>query len=185
MPLTLFQGDALRPTDHPRNKGWRYQRLARGIYSSDTQTPLPLQVRRHLVTILAYLRPGGVIGGDAAWSWGETLPATVAITHPDVTGTRRLALPGLTVCLGKGVRPQAGDRPLEPGLWVASPSRVLLEWCQQGEPGQTLLRQTLQAWSATPSERGRLALQVEAVASSVPGWEAGVPLIHSVLRRAV
>jgi len=98
-------------------------KLYKGIYTNDLISPPASVVRRHWISIVSYLLPGGVLSyrsGYDAKPHEDRLYVTRGIRP------RTLVLPGLTIKVLPGPGPIEGDMPYK-GVFLASQARWLLD----------------------------------------------------------
>jgi hypothetical protein len=100
------------------------RRIASGIYTGNVSDPLEQVTRRHLYDILEHERPGIVIT-DASAKTGQPVDGRLFVCSP--RQQRDLELPGIVVSARRGTGPIEGDMPLADGVWLAGPTRGLLD----------------------------------------------------------
>lgn len=105
------------------NRG-QLRKVGPRTYTSNQADPLPALVRKNWKTIVAHLFPGAVISFASALQIDESCPEKLYLT---TRYRRHIKLPGLDIWCYPGIGPQAGDREIAPGLYVASLPRTLLE----------------------------------------------------------
>lgn len=150
-------------------------RLAPGIYTTDLDAPLELQVRRDIWRIVSHALPDAVVTDRTARApaWQADEPIVVFAAHPH--RRRVIRLPGATIVARTGLGPQPEDPPFRDGTRIASEPRALLENARKSRasrdlPPSTLSRQELADWiaelvNARGAERmGRLRDQMRDVA---------------------
>lgn len=150
-------------------------RLGPGIYTTDLDTPLELQVRRDIWRIVAHAIPDAVVTDRTARApvWPPDEQIALFAAHP--RRRRVITLPGATIVARAGPGPQLEDPPFRDGTRIASEPRALLENARKsrpsrGLPASTLSRQELADWiaelvNARGAERmGRLRDQMREIA---------------------
>ncbi len=113
------------------------RRLAPGLYTGNTSDTLEAVVARHLLEIVGRELPGAVIVGRSAREGGRPVGGELTVDH---RRARPLDLPGVVVRPRRGPGPLEHDMPLPHGLFLASPSRVMLESLRR--PGSANLDRT-------------------------------------------
>ena len=128
-------------------------RLAPGIYTTDLEAPLELQVRRDIWRIVSHALPDAVVTDRTARapSWQADVPIVVFAAHPH--RRRVIRLPGATIVARVGPGPLPEDPPFRDGTRIASEPRSLLENARKSRasrdlPPSTLSRQELADWIA-------------------------------------
>ncbi len=125
LPEVFFADDGLpRATLSDWARAGTVRRLGSGVYTTATRVAPEDVVRRNWRRIVAHKLPGAVIT-DRSGPDPRPLGGVLYVVHP--TRHRPLVLPGLTVWPRRGPGRLEGDLPVEPGLWVASPARWLLD----------------------------------------------------------
>jgi hypothetical protein len=128
----------------------RARRIARGVYTTDTSTPLDRVVRDNLWTIVAHLVPDAVIVDRSA---GPTLLEGNTLFVASADRTRDVELPGLRVAVRPGHAAFEDDMPWTAGLRKSSVPRALAEnlapsRARAGRVGRTLTDDELATWVA-------------------------------------
>jgi hypothetical protein len=125
-------------------KAGKLRRLHEGVYTDDLTSPPEAIIRRELLALVALLVPDGVVSHRSALEAGPTATGKLFLTGPY---RRRLALPGVTLVIDKGLGPQTDDialpTPFGPA-WRASECRAFLENLAPSR-GATPSRRTLGA----------------------------------------
>ncbi|MCR9002130.1 MULTISPECIES: ROK family transcriptional regulator [Rahnella] len=111
----------------------RLQRLARGIYSGDIDTPADIIVRRYLWQIVDYFFPEAVVCGASAMRADPAAGGVIELCH---SRRRPVVLPGITLRPQSGAARQPDDTPLHGSLWLSSPTRSLLWFFSQPVAGR-------------------------------------------------
>lgn len=122
-PELVFSGDSDPAVLSRAVDRGTLRRVARGIYTGDTEAALDDIVRRHLWRIVGRELPGAVIVDRSARQAGP-VDGRLYVDH---SRTRPLELPGVTVLPRRGPGPAPGDMEWPDGLWLASIARQLLD----------------------------------------------------------
>jgi hypothetical protein len=129
--------------------GGRLRRVARGIYTDDTDSPAEDIVTRHRWAIVAHLIPDAVIVDRSAASGGAPAQHTLFVASEE--RSRDVELPGLRIAVRAGHR-LASDLPWASDLAIASPARTLVDNLAvsrgRGRVARTLSREELGDWVA-------------------------------------
>ncbi len=120
----VLSGDLPRSTLSQMLARGVVNRLAAGIYTTDTSSAPERVTRREWRTIAGRLFPDATISDRSARTAGP-VEETLYLVYPH--NDRTLSLPGLTVSLRRGAAPQPDDIPLPSGLHQASLARGLAE----------------------------------------------------------
>lgn len=111
------------------------QRLASGIYSDDTVRTPEEVVEREWRTIVGKVMPGTVVTYANAFT-GQPDQGELNVSHPR---RRPLLLPGLTIRPDMGGRRDPDDIPYGDGIFLASPTRGLID-NSEDHPGRPSTR---------------------------------------------
>ncbi len=115
-------------TESQRISRWvrsgRLRRLATRVYTSNATDADAAIVSRNLYLILGRLFPGALLSHRTALEGRPTETGDIFLTYKY---SRRVALPGITVHLLKGVGATEHDMPFVEGLFMASRPRAFLE----------------------------------------------------------
>lgn len=129
------------------------RRLARGIYTTNTDEPLAQLNKRRWWEITGLLFPGAVLVDRSALDVGPAAgdqPTVFLDTGPSPAHPRPVELDGLTVRPRAGAGPVEGDMPYGPALYLASNGRSLLENLRRTQTRRgvrpTLTRSELETW---------------------------------------
>lgn len=119
------------------------RRLGVGLYTGAVDDDPDTVVRRHLFAILAHELPGAVIVDRAAHRGGLPADGHLYVTHQR---SRPLILPGLVVVPRRNaVGPVEGDIALPGGIFLASPTRAMLEGLASTSAGR-LTQLEIEEW---------------------------------------
>lgn len=139
--MALFTTKGADPATRTRlarqQRQGRLRRLHEGVYTDDLVSPPEAIVRREILSLLAILVPEAVVSHRSALESGFSSAGDLFLTGPY---RRRLALPGVTLRIGKGTAPLASDirlnTPFGPTYRAAEP-RAFLENLSpsRGAPG--------------------------------------------------
>jgi hypothetical protein len=133
-------------------------KLYKGIYTNDLISPPASVVRRHWISIVSYLLPGGVLSYRSGY---DAKPHEDRLYVTRGSRPRTLVLPGLTIKVLPG--PIEGDMPYK-GVFLASQARWLLDNLAVGRGAgertllQVDLEQALARAAGHPYDPNRLAL---------------------------
>lgn len=130
----FFLSDAETTTDVGREvASGRVRRVRRGLYTTDTVTPLESLVVQHLCEIVRLLAPGSVIGYRTAIELGPSPEGVVHLVGPK---HRRLEIHGTKILIHEGAGPLEGDQPYMDTLYLASRARAYLECLRPSRSGK-------------------------------------------------
>jgi hypothetical protein len=146
----FLSSELSRPALARGQREGRYVKVAKGIYSADTVTPLDAIVAANLWRIVAEFCPDAILVDRTAALGGRADRGVVTIAT-DARSTD-LDLPGVRVL----VRPRVAhgtDLPWPEGLRIAAPARALVDNLapsrgRGGRPGRTLTAGELEDWLA-------------------------------------
>lgn len=146
----FLSGELSRPALARGQREGRYVKVAKGVYSADTATPVDVIVAANLWRIVATFCPDAVLVDRTAALGGRADRGVVSIAT-DARSTD-LDLPGVRIL----VRPRvahATDLPWPEGLRMAAPARALVDNLapsrgRGGRPGRTLAAGELEDWLA-------------------------------------
>lgn len=150
-PRTVFlSGDLSRPVLAEGRKTGRFIRVAKGVWSADTDTPPAQIVAANLWFIIRTYCPDAIVV-DRTAARGGLVDAGVVTIATD-SRTTSFEMPGVVVL----VRPRVEhptDTPWAEGLSGSSPARALVDNLTEsrgrnGRPGRTLTVSELQDWVA-------------------------------------
>lgn len=109
------------------------RRIRRGLYTTDTVTPLGTLVLQHLWEIVRLVAPGTVIGYRTAI---ELAPSPEGVVHLVGPKERRFELHGTKVWIHEGPGPLEGDQHYMETLFLASRARAYLESLKPSRSGR-------------------------------------------------
>ncbi len=143
----VFAEDLPDSTIHDRVARGELARVARGIYTSDTQVAPAEVVRRRWREIVGRRFPGAVVT-DRTAKWAQPHDGYLFLAS---TRETTLVLPGLTVVSRRGPGPVEGDIAMGAGVHLASRPRALLDNTRSTRkrserPPATLTRAELADW---------------------------------------
>lgn len=126
------------------------RRLARGIYTTDVLGSAEDVVAKRWRTIVARAVPDAVVADRSAVP-AQPVDGWLFVDGGLTARVRPLVLPGLTVVARRGPGPLPDDLPIEPGLWLSSVPRALLDNTRRsrshgGRPASTLSDDELADW---------------------------------------
>lgn len=109
------------------------RRIRRGLYTTDTVTPLDALVRQHLWEIARLVAPGSVIAYRTAI---ELAPSPSGVVHLVGPNEKRLAIHGTKIWIHAGPGPLEGDQRYMGTLFLASRARAYLESLRPSRSGK-------------------------------------------------
>ncbi len=109
------------------------RRIRRGLYTTDTVTPLEALVLQHLWEIVRLVAPGTVIGYRTAI---ELAPSPEGVVHLVGRREQRFELHGTKVWIHEGPGPLEGDQRYMETLFLASRARAYLESLKPSRSGR-------------------------------------------------
>lgn len=135
------------------------RRVARGLYTTNLDEPLPQLVRRRWLDAVRLTAPGAVVVDRSAIRAAPEPDGTLFLdTGPRVARPRPVRLPGLQLYPRSGPGPIAGDMPLGSDLWIASEGRIALDNLLPSRARttvrRTLTRAELEDWLDRRAQRG-------------------------------
>ncbi len=111
------------------------KKIAPRIYTSNLNDTPESIIRRNLFPILGQLYPGALLSHRSALEFQPTQDGKIFLTY---TYSKRITIPGVTLCFLKGPGPVKGDTIFMGNLFVSQQERALLENLQSGrDTGQT------------------------------------------------
>ena len=138
----VFAADLPAATVAGRVARKELRQLARGVYTTDTDSEPAAVVRSEWHAIVGRLLPGAVIT-DRSAPTGGPVDGVLYLAHAG--RDRTVDLPSVTVLARSGAGPIAGDIPLPGGLYQASKGRGLAENTRPSRARSRSLGRTLDA----------------------------------------
>jgi len=102
----------------------KIKKIAPRIYTSNLIEPAEEIIRRNLFIILGELYPGALLSHRSAFEFQPTKAGQIYLTY---SYTKKIKLPGVTLCFLEGCKPIEGDNVLSGELYVSQKSRAFLE----------------------------------------------------------
>lgn len=109
------------------------RRIRRGLYTTDTVTPLDALVLQHLWEIVRLVAPGAIIGYRTAI---ELAPSPEGVIHLVGPNEKRFEIHGTKIWIHEGPGPLEGDRQYMETLVLASRARAYLECLKPSRSGR-------------------------------------------------
>jgi len=109
------------------------RRIRRGLYTTDTVTPLDTLVLQHLWEIVRLIAPGSIIGYRTAI---ELAPSPQGVVHLVGPKRKRLDIHGTKIWIHEGPGPLDGDQQYMETLYLASRARAYLESLKPSRSGR-------------------------------------------------
>lgn len=130
----FFTSDATNATAVSRavSRG-EIRRIRRGLYTTDTVTPLDQLVLQHLWEIIRLVAPGSVIGYRTAIDLALSPEGAIHLVGPK---EKRFELHGTKVWIHEGPGPLEGDQQYMETLFLASRARAYLECLKPSRSGR-------------------------------------------------
>jgi hypothetical protein len=109
--------------------GGRARRIARGIVTTNTRSPLEQVTRRNWARLLAHYAPAATVVDRSFFEGGPAEDGTVVVDvgPKGPRRTRPITLPGLRIVTRNGPGPVRGDVPFTSGLHFSGQTRAYLD----------------------------------------------------------
>ena len=105
-------------------KEGKIRKISPRIYSSNLAEPAEEIIRRNIFQLLGKLYPGALLSHRSAFEFRPTKAGQIFLTY---SYTKKVKLPGITLCFLKGHKPMDGDNAISGELYASQKARAFLE----------------------------------------------------------